>query len=118
LLDRPEAAADRVVEALVVASLLVPAGTDLVGLPRYRLPDLIGDYARERAEADEPAADRRAAAERALRALLARVSSAPPAADPAGWRASERANLTAAVAVARRLGLADLAGDLAAAVTP
>ncbi|MEN3360440.1 MAG: hypothetical protein V7637_4422, partial [Mycobacteriales bacterium] len=42
LLDRPEAAADRVVEALVVASLLVPAGTDLVGLPRYRLPDLIG----------------------------------------------------------------------------
>jgi hypothetical protein len=59
------AVADQVVLAmqegldqLVAAHLVQVAGTDVVGQVRYRMPDLIPMYARERAVADDPESDR------------------------------------------------------------
>ncbi|HEY3502771.1 MAG TPA: BTAD domain-containing putative transcriptional regulator [Actinocatenispora sp.] len=55
---------DRVVGALLAANLLDPVGRDRAGQPRYRLHDLLRVYGRERARAEDPADQRRAALHR------------------------------------------------------
>jgi DNA-binding SARP family transcriptional activator/transcriptional regulator with XRE-family HTH domain len=67
LLGIPDAS--DVVNDLANCSLLTSAGTDATGQPRYRLHDLLRDYAVERL-ADEPADERGAAVSRALDAWL------------------------------------------------
>ncbi|BBC36484.1 AfsR family transcriptional regulator [Streptomyces graminofaciens] len=81
LADLPEDEAEEVVERLVDAQLLDCPGTDQLGQPRYRLHDLVRVYATERAEAEDPVADRTAAVGRALVAglwLMDRVTEAAP----------------------------------------
>lgn len=120
LLD--EVDAGDVVNVLVDRSLLVPAGVDGAGEPRYRLHDLLRDYAAERV-AGQPQADQDAAMSRVLTAYLQLATqaarrlprlgffSAPgtdaveeivpgrPAArltaDPVAWLSAERLNLLA-----------------------
>ncbi|MGW7080274.1 BTAD domain-containing putative transcriptional regulator [Streptomyces sp. NPDC054866] len=70
LLDVPEADADRVVEQLIDAQLLHCTGVDRAGQPRYRPHDLVRVYAAERADAEDPPAERAAAVGRALGAWL------------------------------------------------
>ncbi|MGW5731699.1 MULTISPECIES: AfsR/SARP family transcriptional regulator [Streptomyces] len=70
LLDAPEAEADRVVEQLIDAQLLHCTGVDRAGQPRYRPHDLVRVYAAERADAEDPPAERAAAVGRALGAWL------------------------------------------------
>jgi tetratricopeptide (TPR) repeat protein len=67
LIGEPDAA--DVVNVLVDRSLLTAAGIDATGEPRYRLHDLLRDYAAERV-ADEPPAERDAAMERLLAAYI------------------------------------------------
>lgn len=64
LLDIPQAEAENVLDTLVDAQLLDPAGPDSAGAARYRCPDLLRVYARELVIAQEPVADRLAALER------------------------------------------------------
>ncbi|MEV0116127.1 BTAD domain-containing putative transcriptional regulator [Streptomyces sp. NPDC050844] len=81
LLDVHEAAADRVVEQLVDAQLLHCTGVDRAGQARFRPHDLVRVYAAERADAEEPPAERAAAVARALGAwlwLTGRVASDTP----------------------------------------
>ncbi|WP_245238507.1 AfsR/SARP family transcriptional regulator [Streptomyces sp. MZ04] len=81
LLDVHEAAADRVVEQLVDAQLLHCTGVDRAGQARFRPHDLVRVYAAERADAEEPPAERAAAVARALGAwlwLTGRVASVTP----------------------------------------
>ncbi|MFJ2766630.1 BTAD domain-containing putative transcriptional regulator [Streptomyces sp. NPDC087300] len=81
LLDVSEAAADRVVEQLIDAQLLHCTGVDRAGQPRFGPHDLVRVYAAERAEAEDPPAERAAAIGRALGAglwLTGRVASATP----------------------------------------
>ncbi|MFD0554949.1 BTAD domain-containing putative transcriptional regulator [Streptomyces rectiviolaceus] len=81
LLDVPEAEADRVVEQLIDAQLLHCTGVDRAGQPRYRPHDLVRVYAAERADAEDPPAERAAAVGRALGAwlwLTGLVASATP----------------------------------------
>ncbi|MEV8313743.1 BTAD domain-containing putative transcriptional regulator [Streptomyces sp. NPDC059900] len=81
LLDVPEAEADRVVEQLIDAQLLHCTGVDRAGQPRYRPHDLVRVYAAERADAEDPPAERAAAVGRALGAwlwLTGRAASATP----------------------------------------
>lgn len=70
LLDVEEAEADRVVEQLIDAQLLHCTGVDRAGQPRYRPHDLVRVYAAERADAEDPPAERAAAVGRALGAWL------------------------------------------------
>ncbi|GAA4205651.1 AfsR/SARP family transcriptional regulator [Actinocatenispora rupis] len=72
-----DADTDRVVGALVAANLLDPVGRDRAGQPRYRLHDLLRVYGRERARAEDPVADRRAA----LRRLFHRAATLTVVAD-------------------------------------
>jgi NB-ARC domain len=58
-----------VINDLANCSLLTPSGPDATGQPRYRLHDLLRDYAVERL-ADEPAGERDAAISRVLDAWL------------------------------------------------
>jgi DNA-binding SARP family transcriptional activator len=70
LLDRQPADADDVLDELVSARLIEPAGTASGAAGQYRFHDLIRLFARERLAAEEPAAERQAALERALGGLL------------------------------------------------
>ena len=63
LLATPDAA--DVVNRLAASSLLTAAGIDATGQPRYRLHDLLRDYAAEQL-ASEPAAERDAALDRLI----------------------------------------------------
>ncbi|MFD9697486.1 BTAD domain-containing putative transcriptional regulator [Lentzea sp. NPDC059081] len=87
LLETSEADAEKVLEVLVDAQLATLSGADAAGVLRYRLHDLVRLYARERAEADEPA-ELTASTARALDgwiALLGRTAvNSPPA--EATWR--------------------------------
>jgi DNA-binding SARP family transcriptional activator/tetratricopeptide (TPR) repeat protein len=130
-LELHEAAA--IVDRLVDAHLLAEPSAG-----RYRLHDLLRDYARGLAGAQQTAEDRRAAVERLLDWYLhaAVIATAPlelspfdfglttppryplGPLDPAGavdWFAIERANLVAGVRVAEELGLAGTAWRLARA---
>ncbi|WP_160147026.1 AfsR/SARP family transcriptional regulator [Thermomonospora echinospora] len=61
----PDGARTRL-ESLVDARLLDPLGEDETGQPRYRMPDLLRLYARERARAEEPGFTLDAALRRSL----------------------------------------------------
>lgn len=135
LLDRP---AGRLLDQLVDAHLIEPVGRDALGQSRFRLHDLIADFARERALAEDPPQHRTDAQTRLLSAWLALATEAdqriphelvrapatdvwpPPAAAarraaamPSGWFEAERHCLVLAVDQACRSGLPDLAGPLA-----
>ena len=138
LLDEQDAAGP--VRALVDRSLLTPAGTDATGAPRYRLHNLLRDFAAERM-AEEPAADRDVPLDRVLAGYLELAvladqrlprlgffppSSPPPAAPPAAaaaaaplttdavaWFTAERLNLLAIIRWACAHGRYPLAARLA-----
>lgn len=115
-----EAEADNLVERLVDAQLLEPAGVDQAGQDRYRLHDLTRVYALERRAAEETPSERHAVASRWLHTAVAltgyavartgdrvrgfdpeppgqQVVAATIARDPFAWYAAERATLLAAV---------------------
>jgi DNA-binding SARP family transcriptional activator len=129
---------DRLLETLVDVHLVEPLGADPVGQDRFRLHDLIADFAAERAAAEEPPADRDAALTRVLSGWfgLAAVAderighglqgavglpvppvprdAAGPAHDaPQQWFETELTALMATVEQAGELGAAEIAGGLA-----
>ncbi|AGS71550.1 AfsR/SARP family transcriptional regulator [Streptomyces collinus] len=139
LLDVDVLDAERLMEDLVDAQFLEVVGVDATGRLRYRLQNLMRLYARERAQAEEPEPDQRAARERALRTWLSLAEEAhrreygghfsvvhSPAprrpldrihtdellSSPLEWLEAERLSLVAAVGQAAGLGLDDLAWDL------
>jgi tetratricopeptide (TPR) repeat protein/transcriptional regulator with XRE-family HTH domain len=139
LLDVPDRRAEALVEALVDAQLLEADGLDQVGQARYRFHDLLRVYARERAAAEDPQAQRRTGLARAMGGWLALAEQADQfsgqrtlrvihgdaprwhrqatttavATDPLGWFEAERAALLTVVQQARDLGFDELAWDLA-----
>ncbi|MCW2935015.1 MAG: transcriptional regulator, family [Actinomycetia bacterium] len=138
LLDAPGYEAQDLLDELIGAQVVT---VDTDGRPgQFRLHDLVRLYARERLAAEEPAADRRAALERVLGALLAladearrgpqigaylRIGGGAPrwavpkrmllgvAADPIGWYERERASLLSGVRQAASAGLTGLCWELA-----
>ncbi|GGT20976.1 BTAD domain-containing putative transcriptional regulator [Nonomuraea spiralis] len=127
-----------ITDLLVDVHLLDPVGTDDVGQPRYRVPDLIGRHARERGP-DRAALARvlagwTATAEHAMARLPTTVFSLTAAGadrwrlpartldrltcDPITWFESEHEALSGAVDLAAELGLAESAWGLAAAMVP
>jgi DNA-binding SARP family transcriptional activator/tetratricopeptide (TPR) repeat protein len=131
--------ADEICEQLVDAQLLDVAGSP-VG-PRYQLHDLVRDYMREAAAAEETAGQRAAAVTRALGGWLAVVEDTckeflggdfidlsgraarwrpdsqdggrVTAGDPLAWLAAERAAIGAAVRQAAALSMDELCWELA-----
>jgi DNA-binding SARP family transcriptional activator/tetratricopeptide (TPR) repeat protein len=141
LLDQQPAQADDVLDELVSARLIEPAGTTSGPGGQYRFHDLIRLFAFERLTADEPPADRRAALERALGCLLFLAeeirrrqqsglyltpdANAQPwplpgpltealVRDPIAWLDRERPWLVAGVRQAADAGLVELCWSLAA----
>ncbi|MFF5205608.1 BTAD domain-containing putative transcriptional regulator [Streptosporangium sp. NPDC000396] len=139
VLDRYRA--DDVMDTLVDVNLLQLVGTDPIGQPRYRLPDLVRCNAREKADGDF---ERRALV-RVLGAWMATAESATArlpttvfsltsekaprwnlpgdtvgrlTADPLSWFDTEREALVGAVRLAADAGLAESAWGLAAALVP
>jgi DNA-binding SARP family transcriptional activator/tetratricopeptide (TPR) repeat protein len=136
LLGEPDAA--DVIDELVGRSLLTPLGADATGEPRYRLHDLLRDFAAERLM--DESVDTQAAHERLLTGWiqLARLGDSrlppepffpPPAylpeehllpedtaarltAEPGAWFAAERLNLLAAAERACAAGRPDLTARL------
>ncbi|GGU35461.1 AfsR/SARP family transcriptional regulator [Lentzea flava] len=74
LLDAADA--DGVLEELVEASLLDPAGSDAAGEPRYRMHDLLRVFGAERAETEDTESDRLGACRRVVDAALAFADAA------------------------------------------
>jgi DNA-binding SARP family transcriptional activator len=70
LLDQPLAHAEDALDELINARLIETTGSGSGVHSQYRFHDLIRVFARERLAAEEPAAERKAALERALGALL------------------------------------------------
>jgi DNA-binding SARP family transcriptional activator/predicted negative regulator of RcsB-dependent stress response len=143
LLEVPVDQGEDAIERLVDAQLLDVAGRDTVGRVRYRMHDLIRLYARERAQHEEPEADRTAALERvfgawldlvqrtldaagwssgirghALRCPLDPVLADRLLADPRGWFDSERLAIVAAVRQAAGGGLDEVCWELAVNANP
>ncbi|MGN9787428.1 BTAD domain-containing putative transcriptional regulator [Nonomuraea sp. ZG12] len=135
-LDRQRA--DDITDLLVDVNLLELAGTDPVGQPRYRVPDLIRRHALGR-EPDRAGLARVLAAwtattEHAMERLPTTVFSLTTAvvprwrlpeptlerltSDPLSWFDAEHDALAAAVDVAAQAGLAASAWGLAAAMVP
>jgi len=138
LLDEPDVA--DVTDELVGRSLLTPLGTDSTGEPRYRLHDLLREYAAERLD-DQPDNGQNDALGRLfdgwLQLATLAVDRLPPqptvprpsgqprpsivpgktaqrlTADAFAWFATERANLRAAVKQACHTGRLDFAHRLA-----
>ncbi|MFB4287958.1 BTAD domain-containing putative transcriptional regulator [Nonomuraea sp. ATR24] len=143
LLGVPVGEAARLLDRLADAQLVRHRRVDAAGQERYRLPDLTRLYAAERAAADVPEDERRAAVPRTLAALLALAGEAlrrvspggrPPGrdraplwqagpgeveallgGDPLGWLRCERGTLARAVPAAAGLGESGLCRDLALA---
>ncbi|WP_326557674.1 AfsR/SARP family transcriptional regulator [Micromonospora sp. NBC_01796] len=142
LLDTSEPAAERLLELLVDAHLVEFTGVDPTGALRYRLHDLVRLYARERAEADEPAEALRDAVVRAVtgwRAVIDHITTTfPPAevvwhkpsgprfpvpdelakrvlGDAAGWLQREESVLAIGLERAAAIGLDELACDFVSA---
>ena len=140
LLDQPLARAEDLLDDLVNAQLVETTGTGSGVHSQYRFHDLIRVFARERLAAEEPAAERKAALERALGALLylaeqahrryyggdyVRLQSDAPrwplpgrlveqlVSDPLSWYERERAALVAGVRQAAQAGFAELCWSLA-----
>ncbi|WP_225447168.1 BTAD domain-containing putative transcriptional regulator [Streptacidiphilus sp. PB12-B1b] len=145
LLDVPLLDAEALIEHLVDAQFLEVVGLDATGRLRYRFQNLLRLYARERAEQQEPEADRRESLERFYRTSLTLaelahqreyggdysvIHGATPrrALDralvddllqaPLEWFESERLSLLAVVEGAADAGLDDLAWDLAMCMVP
>ncbi|MBE3011826.1 tetratricopeptide repeat protein [Microbispora sp. NEAU-D428] len=133
--------AETYADLLVDAQLLSCEGSDGNGQFRYRFPDFVRPFARERAGLEETAGEREKAIVRVLGALLAMAESAERGlpervasdirgtaprwyADPVttrtlvrnplAWFDSERLTLLAGVAQACRLGLDEVAWELCA----
>jgi DNA-binding SARP family transcriptional activator len=70
LLDLPHPDAEDLLDELVNAQLVEPVGSGVGVHSQYRVHDLIRVFARERLVAEEPLAERKAALQRALGALL------------------------------------------------
>jgi DNA-binding SARP family transcriptional activator/tetratricopeptide (TPR) repeat protein len=132
--------ASDVVNLLTDKSLLAAVGVDAIGQPRYRLHDLLRDYAAERL-ADEPEAEKNTALQRLLTGWLEIADRAdqglprhpylpaPPhldehavisaeltkqlTADPLAWFTTERVNLLAVTELACATAHHDLAARLA-----
>lgn len=133
--------AEELVERLCDARLLDFAGRDATRQTRYRFHDLLRDFARERALAEEPEAVRQAVVERVLGGYLALAETADAMLepgipnigrgdgfrwhcadpgltetllrDPHAWFLSERPSLVTAVEQASAYGLTDLTWELA-----
>ncbi|KKD05543.1 regulator [Streptomyces sp. WM6386] len=131
-LAAPLPQARRLLGALAAAHLIEPAAAG-----RYRFHDLLREYAQERAQVEDTAADRDAALERLLIWYLhaARAASGtwlfpelppelraydqqgmPSAAEATQWLEAERANLLAAINHAARHGPRPVAWHLASAL--
>ncbi|MCI0686142.1 MAG: tetratricopeptide repeat protein [Sporichthyaceae bacterium] len=95
LLDVDLTTADWLADELVRAQLLEPGPVEDRGLPRFRQHDLIRDFAGERAGAEEPETERRAALRRLFGAYLALAECA--------CQADEHAVASAGPAVAEKL---------------
>jgi hypothetical protein len=142
LLGRPDAA--DVTEELVRQSLLTPLGVDDTGEPRYRLHDLLRDFAADQFDAmADPARadglDRLLAGWLQLTRLAGRQLPAEPhfpptssadapaivrpheakrlTADPTAWFTAERVNLRATIQQACRAGRVDQARQLVSAMS-
>jgi len=140
LVDQPIGHAGDLLDDLVTAQLIETAGIGSGVDSQYRFHDLIRVFARERLAAEEPAAERKAALERALGALLylaeeahsryfggdyVRIKSAAMrwplperlvehlVSDPLGWYDRERAALVSGVRQAAQAGFVDLCWGLA-----
>jgi DNA-binding SARP family transcriptional activator/tetratricopeptide (TPR) repeat protein len=142
--DQPALAVEEGLDRLVGAHLLQASGPDKAGQVRYRMHDLVRVYGRERATADDSAAERLAAVRAALHqwTALATVAEetlvgpthlAPPeppgpgvppdpatldriVPDPLAWLDAERSALIATIRQAADLGL--LAECVRLAYTP
>jgi len=140
LLDLPVTQAEDLLDDLVNAQLIETTGSGSGVHSQYRFHDLIRVFARERLAAEVSAAERKAALERALAALLYLAEQANrrhyggdyvglhsdarrwplPAplvaelvSDPLSWYDRERAVLVAGVRQAAQLGFVDLCWSLA-----
>lgn len=136
LLDEPARPARAVLDQLAEVHLVEPLGRDAAGQDRFRLHELVAEYARERHRTDEPPAERDRALHRLLHGwpalagaaddLLGDANGAPdprvaPPEDGAravragalDWFETERAGLVAAVDQAAAAHLPDVAGALA-----
>ena len=140
LLDIGVAAAEDLVDRLVQARLVDPIGFDPAGQARYRMHDLIRLYVRERALAEEPAADRQEALSRVIGCWLGILDEAAARgprtvtgrlirgtrqwaldqptvegllAQPVGWFAAEMASLVAIVVQCAEGDLDEAACELA-----
>ena len=145
LLDLPPADAEDLLDDLVTAQLVEITGTGSGVHSHYRFHELIRVFARERLAAEEPAAEQKAALERALGALLylaeearcryeggayLRLDSSAVRwplperladqllSDPLSWFERERAALVAGVRQAARAGLAGACWSLAHGAEP
>ncbi len=140
LLGRPLRRAEDLLDDLVSAHLVETTGTGAGVHGQYRLHELVRVFARERLAAEQPTAEREAALERALGALLflaeeahrryyggdyVRIPSDAPrwplprrlvdvlVSDPLAWYDRERATLVAGVRLAAQAGFADICWSLA-----
>jgi DNA-binding SARP family transcriptional activator/Flp pilus assembly protein TadD len=140
LLDLPVTQAEDLLDDLVNAQLIETTGSGSGTHSQYRFHDLIRVFARERLAAEEPAAERKAALERALGALLHLAEQANRrhyggdyvglrsdalrwplpvrlvqelVSDPLSWYDRERAVLVAGVRQAAQAGFVDLCWSLA-----
>jgi DNA-binding SARP family transcriptional activator/Tfp pilus assembly protein PilF len=140
LLDLPLQEAEDVLEDLVRAQLVETVGVGSGAASHYRLHELIGVFARERLAAEETAAERFAAAQRALHGMLHLAEEAHRRfygsehgwlhrdeprwlvpdrqvddllGDPLSWYERERAALMSAVRQAAHAGLPALCWSLA-----
>lgn len=145
LLDRPLSVAEDVLDDLISAQLVESTGGGSGVHSQYRFHDLIRVFAREHLAAEEHEAERTAALERALGALLfladkahyryfggdyARIRCDAPrwplperlaeqlVSDPLSWYDRERITLVAGVRQAAQAGLVDLSWGLASSTVP
>jgi DNA-binding SARP family transcriptional activator/tetratricopeptide (TPR) repeat protein len=136
--------AERTIELLMDAQLIQFAGTDGLGRMIYRVHDLVRVFGRERAEAQETPADRTAAVRRVLGgwlSMMEQISHRAPSgaisprstygqavaidptlaasylASPQAWFEAEQEAFVVGVERAAALDLADLAGELASALS-
>lgn len=131
--------AGRLLDRLIESHLVEPVGRDTLGQARFRLHDLVADFARERAFTEDSPEQRVRTLSTMLSGWLALAATAddqiphgvirpepaveglpaPSAAvdlardQPAEWFEAERRSLADAVEQASRHGLADLAGRIA-----